>query len=99
MAAKIPTKAAIDMANRLKAMASSLPSPRDDTLGYRAGLKEIGALITTEGGGFIDAWNGATIRLHGFRATSTMGLAGACHNWCTQVTLKAAAAAMDGAAA
>ena len=65
------------------------------TIGIGATVK---AQITGEGGTFRDKWDGARVRLHGFTASSTIGLAGAVQNWRTQVTLKASAAAMRASA-
>lgn len=98
MAAKVPTKAALDCASHLAQKIKALPSSCDDRPGYDDGIKLLKHQIVSCGGTFSESWNGAGVRLHGFAASSTSGIADACRNWITQVTLKAASASMAGAA-
>jgi hypothetical protein len=65
-----------------------------DRAAYQVALARLQTKILHEGGSFTADGLGARVRLHGFTATSTTGLAGACHNWITQVTDKAALASM-----
>jgi hypothetical protein len=55
--------------------------------------KDLQVLILTEGGAFKDDWQGAQIRLWGYKATSTTGLEGAARNWIAQVRAKLGASA------
>lgn len=96
--AKVPTPAALDCCARLGQLLSNLPSPYPDRPAYDRALEPVMALIGQEGGSFSSNWNGTKLRLHGFSASSTSGLAEACRNWRTQVTLKAMQANMAGAA-
>ena len=99
MVAKVPTKAAVDLANRLNALlALPFPPAHVDKAGYDAALTRLKREITANYGTFTEGWNGARMRAHGFASSSTEGLIGACRNWITQVTLKAASASMAGAA-
>ena len=61
-------------------------------------LNNLRLVIDGAGGHSENRWDGARVRIHGLRATSTSGLESACRNWLTQVTLKSAQAAMAGAA-
>lgn len=88
--------AALACADRIEAMLKSFPRIKhDDPALWATRLRELQVLILNEGGSFKDDWQGGQVRLHGFKATSTVGLPAACRNWITQVTLKSAAAAMD----
>lgn len=58
----------------------------------------IKALIETKGGVVRERWDGTSISLFGLRASSTSGFEGACRNWIAQLTVKAIAAQMGGAA-
>ncbi len=91
---KAPSMAALAFHARLAAMVNDLPGFQDDRTGYAAGIARIKLAIVEAGGAVRDDWNGARVRVHGFSATSTMGVAMACRNWMTQVTIKAAAAGM-----
>lgn len=93
--ARVPTKAALDCANRFSHLLANLPSAYPDRAGYDQCLQRVKSQIVAEGGRFRDEWNGARVSMHGFAASSTTGLAGAVQNWRTQVTLKAAMASMD----
>ena len=90
------TNGALACAGRIEAILKSFPRIKhDDPTLWAARLSELQVLILNEGGSYKDDWQGAQVRLWGFKATSTMGLTGACRNWITQVTLKSDAAAMD----
>jgi hypothetical protein len=98
MPAKVPSKAALRCTDWLREILRELPHPWTDRAAYQAALATLQTKILHEGGSFTADSLGARVRLHGFKATSTMGLAAACHNWITQVTLKAATASMAGTA-
>jgi hypothetical protein len=91
---RTPTKEALAFHARLYGLVQALPGFQDDRPGYDAGIARIKAAIVEAGGAVRNDWNGARVRVHGFSATSTTGVAGACRNWMTQVTLKAAEATM-----
>ena len=95
MSTKAPSDAARAYSTRLARLLDALPSYLDDKPAYIAAIACIKLAIAEQGGAVRDDWNGARVRLHGISATSTTGVAGACRNWITQVTLKAAAAAMS----
>ena len=94
MAAKPPSKAARECANRFSHLLAQLPPVYPDRVAYDQALERVKSQIAGEGGTFREAWNGACVSMHGFRASSTMGLAAAVQNWRTQIILKSAAAAM-----
>lgn len=95
MAVRITTaEGALGCAARIEALLKGFPSsPWTDKAAWEARLKELQVLILNEGGSFKSDWQGATIRLWGFKATSTTGLTGAARNWINQVRTKAGAAA------
>jgi hypothetical protein len=94
MTANVPSPAALAFHAQLHGMIRALPSFTTDRPGFDAGISRIKLAIVEAGGAVRDDWNGARIRVHGFSASSTTGVAGACTNWLQQVTLKAALAAM-----
>lgn len=94
--AKVPSRAAIDCAERLRGILSVMPSAYPDRAAYDRAVLGLAAVITTDGGSYSEKWDGARVSLHGLSATSTSGLAAAARNWCAQVTLKAAQASMAG---
>ncbi|MES2667427.1 MAG: hypothetical protein V4712_15115 [Pseudomonadota bacterium] len=80
----------------LRAELATMPRGQSSAGDVAAIHRRLMDVILSAGGHARNDWNGAAIRLHGFRATSTAGVAAACQNWIAQVTLKAAAAAMEG---
>lgn len=100
MPAKVPSKATVEFANRLSLFLDQpWPPAHIDRAAHDHRLAALQRLILEWGGAYESNGMGHMIRLNGFKATSTSHLAGACRNWVTQVTLKAAAASMAGAPA
>lgn len=98
MTARAPSPAARALANALAVAMKDMPYPSTDRAAYDARVSQLRDMIEAKKGRVQDNWNGARIRVHGISTSSTMGLAGACHNYITQVTLKSATASMAGAA-
>lgn len=94
MAVKVTTNGALGCAARIEALLKSFPSNRWDSKdAWETRLRELQVLILNEGGSYKNDWQGAQVRLWGFKATSTEGLTGAARNWITQVRAKLGAAA------
>ena len=86
----VDLKAAAAAARRLHEALALLPVSRwEYPTEYDAEIAKITAIIASEGGAVNDRWDGAAVRMHGLRATSTSGIAGACRNWITQARTKA----------
>ena len=51
-------------------------------------LDNLRLVIERAGGQHKTRWDGAAVRIHGLRATSTSSLENACLNWMSQVTVK-----------
>lgn len=97
MSGKVPSPAALAAWRKIKAALDSFPETRrslEDNEAWVLAEARLKDVILTEGGKVQDRWDGARVRVHGFSASSTMGLRPACQNWLTEVTLKSAAAAM-----
>lgn len=95
--AKTPGKDTLAFADKLRAFLDQpWPPAHIDRAAHDHRLNALHRLIVDAGGSW--DYNGAvySMRLHGFRATSTNHLASACRNWITQVVLKSAAATMAG---
>lgn len=71
----------------------------EDEEARNVALHNLRLVIDGAGGQHQNRWDGAAVRIHGLRATSTSGLESACRNWLTQVTLKSMAANMAGVSA
>jgi hypothetical protein len=73
----------LSAARRLRDALAMLPASRwEHRAEYDAEIEKIKAIVQSEGGALIDQhWNGAIIRMHGIRSTSTSGVAQACRNW------------------
>lgn len=96
MPAKIPSKATLAFADTLRAFIDQpWPPAHIDRTAHDHRLAALQKLILEWGGAYDRTGAGYMVRLNGFRATSTVSLASACRNWITQVTLKAAQAAME----
>lgn len=93
---RVPTRQARAFSVRLTGFLKDLPSFQHDRPGYQVGIDRIKAAIADEGGTCREQWYAARVSIHGFGATSTQGIAQACHNWIAQVTAKAEAAALEG---
>lgn len=97
MTAKAPSKATLAFADQLRAFLDQpWPPAHIDRVAHDHRLGALQRLILEWGGAFDRNGMGWSIRLNGFRATSTSSLGDACRNWIKQVTIKAAAAAMEG---
>ena len=89
-----PAEGALGCAEKIEKVLALFPASRwTDKEDWEARKADLQRLILDEGGSFRDDWNGATIRLWGCKATSTMGLTGAARNWIAQVRTKAGAQA------
>jgi hypothetical protein len=98
--ARVPTKATLAFSDQLRAFLDQpWPPAHIDRVLHDHRQDALQRLILEWGGGFDRNGMGWVVRLNGFRATSTVSLAGACRNWIAQVTLKASAASMAGVAA
>jgi hypothetical protein len=89
MAVRVDNRQAVlDCIPKLEAALANFPRrfthPTDWTLRIGALQK----LILTEGGAFSSDGLGSTVRLYGYKATSTTGLEGAVRNWIVQVREK-----------
>ncbi len=99
MPAKVPSKATLAFAETLtRFIDQPWPPAHIDRVAHDHRLAALQKLILEWGGTFDRNGMGWMIRLNGFKATSTVSLASACQNWVKQVTIKAASAAMAGAA-
>ena len=100
MPGKVPTKATLALADQLRAFLDQpWPPAHIDLVMHDLRLAALQRLILEWGGVYDRNGMGWMVRLNGFKATSTSSLASACRNWISQVTLKAASAAMAGVAA
>ena len=99
MSGKVPSKAVLAFANALNEfLHQPWPPAHIDRAMHDLRFGALQKLILEAGGAFDRNGMGWSVRLNGFKATSTSSLADACRNWVKQVTLKAASAAMAGAA-
>lgn len=96
MTAKAPSDATLAFSAKLRAFIDQpWPPAHIDRAAHDLRLDALQRMILEAGGSYDRNGMGWVIRLNGFRATSTVSLAGACSNWITQVTLKAGQAAME----
>jgi hypothetical protein len=93
MPARVPTAEVLTTCDQLEVLLRALPPPYPDRQEYFAALHTVQAFIWEKAGQVGAGGDGSSVRLHGFRATGSAGLAAACRNWITQVRAKARAAA------
>lgn len=99
MPTKVPSKATLAFAETLtRFIDQPWPPAHIDRVAHEHRLAALQKLILEAGGVHDDNSMGWMIRMNGFKATSTSSLRDACRNWVKQVTIKAASAAMAGAA-
>lgn len=97
MVTKAPSDATLAFSHKLRAFLDQpWPPAHIDRAAHDHRLHALQVLIAEWGGVSDTRGSVHTIRLNGFKATSTVSLARACRNWITQVTLKAGQAAMAG---
>ena len=78
----------IETSNRLAHLLAVQPPHYPDRVTYAKWLDRLAAQIRGEGGTISVSGAGQRIKLHGFAASSTEGLAGAVRNWRTQARQK-----------
>lgn len=82
---------ALEAAQDLKQRLARVPSPYPDRAAYDAEIAQLTEALTTRQNAratINTRWDGASIAMLGFRASSTSGLVGACNNWIGQVRRK-----------
>lgn len=78
----------IPLANDLAAILEDTPSRYHDAGSYERGLARLQERVARAGGRLDDVGTFSACRIHGLRATSTMGPVGAVRNWISQARKK-----------